>query len=115
MENTKVIDIEGEMEFSQQVEQSDLPVLVDFWAPWCRPCQMMAPILDQLSTLMEGKIRVMKVNTEKQENQNLAMKFNIMSIPNMRLFKDGKIIREFIGAIDLEPLREETEEAIKEI
>ena len=115
MENiNEVINIEGEIEFSQQVEQSDLPILVDFWAPWCGPCRMMTPILDQLSKLTNGKFKIAKVNTEKPENQNLAIRFNIMSIPNMRLFKDRKIIREFIGPIDLEPLREEIEKAIKE-
>jgi len=114
MENkNEVININGEIEFSQQIEQSNLPILVDFWAPWCKPCQMMAPILNQLSTLTNGKFKVVKINTEKQENQNLAIKFNVMSIPNLKLFKNGKVIREFIGLIDLEPLKEDIENTLK--
>lgn len=99
--------------FETEVLKSDLPVLVDFWAPWCVPCQMMAPILDNLSLEMAGKIKVAKVNTEDGDNQDLAMTYQIQSIPNMKLFKDGKIIGEFIGLRNLETLKGEIANFIK--
>lgn len=98
--------------FEIEVLKSDLPVLVDFWAPWCMPCQMMAPILDNLAFEMAGKIKVAKVNTEENENQDLAMTYQIQSIPNMKLFKGGKIIGEFIGLRNLETLKGEIEKLI---
>jgi thioredoxin 1 len=95
--------------FQAEVLNSDLPVLVDFWAPWCVPCQMMAPILDELSGEMAGKIKVAKVDTEDGENQDLAMEYRIQSIPNMKLFKGGKIIGEFIGMRNKDSLKGEIE------
>src|SRR5680860_1689980 len=95
--------------FKTEVLESDLPVLVDFWAPWCVPCQMMAPILDELSADMAGKIKVAKVDTEDGDNQDLAMEYRIQSIPNMKLFKGGKIIGEFIGMRNKETLKSEIE------
>ncbi|MFA5155596.1 MAG: thioredoxin [Patescibacteria group bacterium] len=93
--------------FASEVLQSDLPVLVDFWAPWCMPCRMMAPILDELSVDLAGKVKVVKVNTEDGENQELAMEYQIQSIPNMKLFKGGKVVGEFIGLRNKETLRDE--------
>ena len=98
--------------FESEVLKSELPVLVDFWAPWCVPCQMMAPTLDELSVDMEGKVKIAKVNTEDGENQSLAVEYQIQSIPNMKLFKGGKIIGEFIGLRNKETLQKEIEELI---
>jgi thioredoxin 1 len=95
--------------FENEVLKSELPVLVDFWAPWCVPCQMMAPTLDELSGDMEGKVKIAKVNTEDGENQSLAVEYQIQSIPNMKLFKGGKIIGEFIGLRNKETLQKEIE------
>lgn len=95
--------------FEAEVLKSELPVLVDFWAPWCMPCQMMAPILDELSAEMVGKVKIVKVNTEDGENQDLAMQYQIQSIPNMKLFKGGQVIGEFIGLRNKESLRGEIE------
>ncbi len=100
-------------DFSAQVLKSDLPILVDFWAPWCMPCRMMAPTLDELSVDMADKIKVAKVNTEDGENQELAIQYQIQSIPNMKLFKDGKIIAEFIGLRNKETLKGEIEAFLK--
>jgi thioredoxin 1 len=108
---SKVLNINSD-KFNEEVLQSDLPVLVDFWAPWCGPCRMMAPILDELSVLMEGKLKVVKVNTEEPENQMLAIQYNIQSIPNMKLFKNGKVVEEFIGLRPLEVIKQEIESAI---
>lgn len=95
--------------FKTEVLESDLPVLVDFWAPWCVPCQMMAPILDELSGEMAGKVKIAKVDTEDGDNQDLAMEYRIQSIPNMKLFKGGKIIGEFIGMRNKDSLKGEIE------
>ena len=93
--------------FASEVLNSDLPILVDFWAPWCMPCKMMAPILDELSVDLAGKMKIAKVNTEDGSNQDLAMEYQIQSIPNMKLFKDGKIIAEFVGLRNKESLKGE--------
>jgi len=98
--------------FKTEVLESELPVLLDFWAPWCVPCQMMAPILDELAVEMAGKIKVAKVDTEDGENQDLAMEYRIQSIPNMKLFKGGKVIGEFIGMRNKETLKSEIESLI---
>ncbi len=103
---SKAIDVSAE-NFEVEVLKSSLPTLVDFWAPWCMPCRMMAPILDEVSTDLAGKVKVAKVNTEEAENRNLAIQYQIMSIPNMKLFKNGKIIGEFIGMRDKETLKRE--------
>ncbi len=113
MEKTTVLNLNGESEFSQEVRQNQLPVLVDFWAPWCGPCQMMAPILEELATLMSGKIKIAKVDTEKPENNALANEFSIQSIPNLKLFQNGKVIGDFVGLRNLETLKKEIEELIK--
>ncbi|MBP9758565.1 thioredoxin [Candidatus Dojkabacteria bacterium] len=86
-------------DFSEKVLQSDKYTLVDFWAPWCGPCQMMAPVLEELSedSELKDKLNIGKVNTEEPDNQELAYVFQIQSIPNMKLFYKGKVVNEFIG------------------
>ncbi len=105
---SKALDV-MKSNFEIEVLKNEGPVLVDFWAPWCMPCRMMAPILDELATEMEGKIKIVKVNTEDGENQDLAIQYQIQSIPNLKLFKDGKVIGEFIGLKNKEALKEEIE------
>lgn len=99
-------------DFEAEVLKSDLPVLVDFWAPWCMPCKMMAPTLDELAADMEGKLKIMKVNTEDANNHSLAMEYQIQSIPNLKLFKGGKVIGEFIGLRNKESLKGDLEKLI---
>lgn len=94
-------------DFSDKVLNSNLPVLVDFWAPWCLPCKMMAPILDELAIDLVDKLKIAKVNTEDGNNQELAAEYQIQSIPNMKLFKGGKIVAEFIGLRNKETLKGE--------
>jgi len=91
--------------FENEVLKNQIPVLVDFWAPWCMPCRMMAPVLDELSEDMVDKIKITKVNTEEGNNQDLALEYQIQSIPNMKLFKDGKVVAEFIGLRNKETLK----------
>ena len=98
--------------FESEVLKSEIPVLVDFWAPWCGPCRMMAPTLDELSMDLAGKVKIAKVNTEERENQDLAIKYEIQSIPNMKLFKNGAVIGEFIGLRNKETLKRELEALI---
>lgn len=85
-----------ESTFDEEVAGSTEPVLVDFWAEWCGPCKMVAPILEEIATEQAGKVRVAKVNVD--ENPGLATKFNVMSIPTMIVFKDGKEAQRLIGA-----------------
>ena len=106
----KAIELNSQ-NFDQEVIKSDLLVLVDFYAPWCGPCQMMAPILDQLSDDLAGKIKIAKINTEN--NGELAIKYQIASIPNMKLFKGGEVIQDFIGLRMAEQLKQELEQVLK--
>jgi thioredoxin 1 len=96
-------------DFEDKVLKSDKYALIDFWATWCMPCQMMVPVLEELSddADLKEKLVIGKVNTEETENQMLAFNYNIRSIPNMKLFKDGKVVAEFIGFRSKEQLKEE--------
>jgi len=90
--------------FEKSVLQSDLPVIVDFWAPWCGPCKMVAPILDKLATEMAGKLIVAKVNTD--ENNEWAGKYGVQGIPTMLFIAGGKIVHRQVGAMPESMLRE---------
>jgi len=81
--------------FEGEVVQSDKPVLVDFWAPWCGPCRMLGPLVDELSQEYTGKIKVGKLNTD--ENSEVATKFRISAIPTLLFFKGGKVVDQLVG------------------
>jgi len=98
--------------FQKEVLESKTPVLVDFWAPWCGPCKMMAPILDELSKELENKVKIAKLDIENPANKDLAMQYGIMSIPNMKLFKDGKVIQDFVGSRPKEEFKRDLERLI---
>ncbi len=93
---SKTIEITKE-NFDKEVLQSDVPVLIDFWAPWCQPCLMMAPALEELSKKFSGRLKIGKLNIEFPEHRSLAIQYQVQSIPNMKLFKNGKVVKEFIG------------------
>ena len=84
-------------DFQKEVLENSLPVLVDFWAPWCQPCLMMAPILENISEKYQDKLEIKKINIDLPQNQGIAENYQIENIPNMKLFKNGKVIAEFIG------------------
>ncbi|MGL6175264.1 MAG: thioredoxin [Cellulosilyticaceae bacterium] len=83
--------------FEEEALQSSVPVVVDFYADWCGPCKMIAPIIEQLSTEYQGKVKIGKVNTD--ENRGVASKYSIMSIPTILFIKDGKVVDTAVGAM----------------
>ena len=96
--------------FDQTVLQSDRPVLVDFWAPWCRPCLMVAPILDDLAKEYDSRVSIARMDVD--QNPKTAAKYSIMSIPTMLLFKEGKPVSHIVGFRPKEELKRNLDDAL---
>lgn len=106
MSEVKITD----QDFEEKVVKAKMPVLVDFWAIWCQPCQMQNPILEEVAKEYKGKAIVAKLNVD--ENQESAVKYGVMSIPTLMLFKDGKIVKQMIGVQSRETLKDELNKVI---
>ncbi len=96
--------------FDQEVIKSNVPVLVDFWAPWCGPCQMMGPIISELAEKMGDKAKVGKIDVD--ENGQIAQQYGIMSIPALKIFKGGAVVKEFVGVQSMENLKRILDELV---
>jgi thioredoxin 1 len=105
----KVMQV-GDADFEREVLQSDVPVLVDFWAEWCGPCKMIAPALDELARDYAGRAKVVKVNVD--HNRQSAMKYHVRSIPMLLVFKNGQIHGQQIGAVGKGQLAQLVEKAL---
>ena len=88
--------------FDSEILKSDKPVLVDLWAPWCGPCRMQDPIVEEVANELDGKVKVGKLNVD--ENPSIAQKYMIMSIPTLMIFKSGTVVKQFIGVQSKETL-----------
>ena len=90
--------------FETEVLKSDVAVLVDFWAPWCNPCKLIGPIIDELASEYDGKVKIAKINVD--DNQSLASQYGIRGIPTVMIFKDGEVAANFVGVRPKEDLVE---------
>ena len=99
-----------EQSFDQEVVKAETPVLVDFWAEWCGPCRLIAPIVEDFAREYEGKMKVAKVDVD--DSQNLAMKFNIMSIPMLGVFKGGQLVERIVGYMPKAELKRRVDAAL---
>ncbi len=89
--------------FQDEVLNADKPVLVDFWAPWCGPCRMVAPVVEELSEEMDGKVKFTKLNVD--DNQATAAQYGIMAIPSLLIFKGGEVAQQHVGALSKSALK----------
>jgi thioredoxin 1 len=101
MASDKVLTL-TQANFQQEVKDSDLPVLVDFWASWCGPCRMIAPVIDEIAEELDGKLKIGKVDVDS--NQQLASEFSVRSIPTLLVFKNGHVVEQMVGAVTKGPL-----------
>jgi thioredoxin 1 len=105
----KVVTLSGS-NWADEVEKSATPVVVDFWAPWCGPCRMIAPIVDELAVEYEGTVKIGKLNVD--ENQALAAKYGVMSIPTLLVFKNGQPVERIVGFAPKKELKAKIDAAL---
>ena len=102
-----------DQEFEEVVLKNELPVIVDFWAPWCGPCRMVGPILDKLAKEYEGKIVIAKVNTD--ENQSWASKYHVRGVPTMLFIQNGEVVKQQVGALPEPMLRQAVDQLLESV
>ncbi len=90
--------------FEAEVLKSDLPVLVDFWAPWCGPCKALNPILEKVEAEVAGRVKIVKVNID--ESPDISTRYSIMSIPTLLFFKDGEVVNQLVGLVQKDKIME---------
>lgn len=105
----KIIELD-DAAFDETIQNSDQPVLVDFWAPWCGPCKMMAPVIEEIAEQYDGKAKICKVNTE--DSRDSAVEFGIQAIPTIILFKGGQIEKKWVGMVDKDEITGAIEELL---
>ncbi len=103
----------NEINFEQEVLKANMPVLVDFWAAWCGPCKMIAPIVDEIAGEYESKLKIGKVDVDN--NQQIAMQYGIRSIPTLLVFKNGKVVEQIVGAAPKKSLIEKLSKHLIEL
>ena len=104
------VAVVGAGNFDTEVLQSAQPVVVDFWAEWCQPCKMLSPVLDKVAQKFNGQLKVVKCNVD--ENQDIAMKYGVMSIPNLIFFKDGQVVNQAVGYMNEAQLSSKVDEVL---
>lgn len=108
----KVLSVDNST-WDKEVLSADGLVMVDFWAVWCGPCQMVGPIVEELASEYEGKIKVLKLNTD--DNPEIASRYQIMSIPTLNFFKDGKVIDRIVGAAPKKQFKEKIDQMLAKV